>query len=41
LPGSAETAGGTVVVNAHLYGALGGVFSAVLVLRSSRAAASI
>jgi rhomboid family GlyGly-CTERM serine protease len=41
LPGSAETAGGTVVVNAHLYGAVGGTISALVLWRSSRAAASI
>jgi rhomboid family GlyGly-CTERM serine protease len=41
LPGSAETAGGTVVVNAHLYGAVGGAISALVLWRSSRAAASI
>ena len=30
LPGSESTAGGAVVVNAHLYGAAGGLFSGLL-----------
>ena len=33
LPGSAETAGGNVIVNAHLYGAVGGLLGALLVGR--------
>lgn len=30
LPGSEESAGGNVIVDAHLYGAIGGIFSVVL-----------
>jgi membrane associated rhomboid family serine protease len=36
LPGSESTAGGAVVVNAHLYGALGGVLFALLFRRRVR-----
>lgn len=32
LPGSEETAGGSVIVNSHLYGAIGGAIIAVLLL---------
>ncbi len=31
LPGSADAAGGPVVVSAHLYGTLGGAFAAILI----------
>ena len=41
LPGSEATAGGTVVINAHLYGAVGGVLSAACLWRSVRRSASI
>jgi rhomboid family GlyGly-CTERM serine protease len=41
LPGSEATAGGAVVVNAHLYGALGGVLAALLVQRRVRPDAPI
>jgi rhomboid family GlyGly-CTERM serine protease len=32
MPGSAEIAGGTVIVNAHLYGAIGGALTALLII---------
>jgi rhomboid family GlyGly-CTERM serine protease len=32
MPGSAEIAGGTVIVNAHLYGAVGGALTALLII---------
>jgi len=32
MPGSAEIAGGTVIVNAHLYGAIGGALMAWLII---------
>ena len=32
LPGSEEVAGGKVVVNSHLYGAIGGAFAALILL---------
>jgi rhomboid family GlyGly-CTERM serine protease len=32
MPGSAEVAGGTVIVNAHLYGAIGGAITALLII---------
>ena len=41
LPGSAETAGGNVIVNAHLYGAAGGLLAGLLVWRRVRPAAPI
>ena len=41
LPGSAETAGGNVIVNAHLYGAAGGLGAGLLVWRRARPAAPI
>jgi rhomboid family GlyGly-CTERM serine protease len=41
LPGSEGTAGGPVVVDAHLYGALGGVLAAVALRIRVRAAAAI
>jgi rhomboid family GlyGly-CTERM serine protease len=39
LPGSEAASGGTVIVNAHLYGAVGGVLAAILI--RVRAKASI
>jgi rhomboid family GlyGly-CTERM serine protease len=33
LPGSASLAGGSVVVNAHLYGAIAGALTAALLIR--------
>jgi rhomboid family GlyGly-CTERM serine protease len=39
LPGSEAASGGTVIVNAHLYGAIGGVLAAILI--RVRAKASI
>ena len=36
LPGSEASAGGAVVVNAHLYGAVGGLLAAALLWRSAR-----
>ncbi len=36
LPGTAELAGGTVIVNAHLYGAVAGLVTGVLVAWSVR-----
>ncbi|MDH3577919.1 MAG: rhombosortase [Gammaproteobacteria bacterium] len=41
LPGSESTAGGTVVVDSHLFGALGGVVAAILLRIRVRHAASI
>lgn len=41
LPGSEATAGGTVIVNAHAFGAAGGLAAAVLILIRVRARASI
>jgi len=41
LPGSESAAGGAVVVNAHLYGAIGGVLAAGVLWRSARTPASI
>jgi rhomboid family GlyGly-CTERM serine protease len=41
LPGSEATAGGSVVVNAHLYGAAGGAAIALVLRRGVRAPASI
>ena len=37
LPGSEATAGGAVIVDAHLYGAIGGVLAAALLIRVGRA----
>ena len=36
MPGSAEIAGGTVIVNAHLYGAIGGAVAALLIIVARR-----
>ena len=33
LPGSESVAGGVVVVNSHLYGAVGGALAAVVIMR--------
>jgi rhomboid family GlyGly-CTERM serine protease len=41
LPGSESTAGGAVIVNAHLYGAAGGALAALLCRRSARGAAPL
>lgn len=41
LPGSESTSGGAVIVDAHLYGALGGILGALLSWRSVRQPASI
>ncbi len=41
LPGSAESAGGNVIVNAHLYGAVGGLLGALPVSRGGTPAAPI
>ncbi len=41
LPGSESTAGGSVVVNAHLYGALGGATAALILWRRDKLRASI
>ncbi len=41
LPGSESTAGGGVVVNAHLYGALGGAAAALLLWRRGATKAAI
>jgi len=41
LPGSESTAGGTVVVDSHLFGALGGVVAAILLRIRVRHTASI
>ena len=41
LPGSEATSGGSVVVNAHLYGTVGGVLAGALLWRSARSTTSI
>ncbi len=41
LPGSEATAGGTVITNAHLFGAFGGAMVAALLWRRDKPAASI
>ena len=41
LPGSEATSGGTVIVNAHLYGAVGGALAGTLLWRSARSTRSI
>ena len=41
LPGSEATSGGTVIVNAHLYGTVGGALAGVLLWRSARSSTSI
>lgn len=41
LPGSESTAGGAVVVNAHFYGAIGGLLAAIPLWRSVRTDAPI
>ena len=41
LPGSESSAGGTVIVNAHLYGAVGGVLGALIPWRRVGPEASI
>jgi rhomboid family GlyGly-CTERM serine protease len=41
LPGSESASGGTVIVDAHLYGAMGGVLATLLMWRRVRPAASI
>lgn len=41
LPGSESASGGAVIVDAHLYGAAGGVLAALLMWRRVRPAASI
>jgi rhomboid family GlyGly-CTERM serine protease len=41
LPGSESVSGGTVVVNAHLYGAMGGAVAAALFWRRAGAATAI
>lgn len=41
LPGSEGTAGGSVIVDAHLYGALGGILAALLLWRRVRPVPSI
>lgn len=41
VPGSESSAGGNVVVNAHLYGAIGGVIAAAMFWRSARQDPSI
>jgi len=41
LPGSESVSGGSVVVNAHLYGAIGGIIAAGILWRSSGATRSI
>ena len=41
LPGSETTSGGTVIVNAHLYGAAGGALAGALLWRSARPATPI
>ena len=41
LPGSSATAGGAVIVDAHLYGAVGGLLAAALLRRRVRPAAPI
>jgi len=39
LPGSESVAGGSVIVNAHLYGAIGGALAGAILLLSKRASA--
>jgi len=41
LPGSEATSGGSVIVNAHLYGAVGGALAGALLWRSARSTTSI
>jgi rhomboid family GlyGly-CTERM serine protease len=41
LPGSESTSGGAVIVDAHLYGAVGGLLGALIPWRSVRSIASI
>lgn len=41
LPGSESTSGGSIVVNAHLYGAIGGAVAALLLRRRANARAAI
>ena len=41
LPGSEATSGGTVIVNAHLYGTVGGALAGALLWRSARSSTSI
>ena len=41
LPGSEATAGGAVIVDAHLYGAIGGLLAAAVLQRSVREAAPL
>ncbi|RZV36978.1 MAG: rhombosortase [Chromatiales bacterium] len=41
LPGSEATSGGTVIVNAHLYGTVGGALAGTLLWRSARSTTSI
>jgi len=41
LPGSESTSGGAVIVNAHLYGAIGGLLGALVVCRRVRREPSI
>jgi len=41
LPGSESTSGGSVVVSAHVYGAVGGLLAAVLLWRSAKPDAPI
>lgn len=41
LPGSESTSGGSVVVNAHLYGAIGGAVAALLLRRRGTVSGSI
>jgi membrane associated rhomboid family serine protease len=41
LPGSESTAGGAVIVDAHLYGAVGGLLGALILWRRVRPEASI
>ena len=41
VPGTAEMAGGPVVINAHLYGAIGGLLAGIALWRSAAAGRSI
>lgn len=41
MPGSTSTAGGTVIVDAHIYGAVGGLLAAALLWRSAKPAAPV
>jgi len=41
LPGSEATAGGAVITNAHLYGAIGGALAAAILWRRAEPATSI